>query len=80
MFVIHNTADNHLGRMTFVPDREDRPGTKVIHCGDVLLRHRKSVHVHVLVMYAAKNFLTRYSSVAKKFCYGRIFGTEPVPQ
>ena len=53
MFVIHNTKLqlHHLGRMTFVPDREDRPGTKVIHCGDVLLRHRKLVHVHVLVVY-----------------------------
>ena len=29
---------------------EDRLGTKVIHCGDVLLRHYKSVHVHVRVV------------------------------
>ena len=31
--------------MTFVP--KDRPGTKVIHCGDVLLCH-KEVHVHAM--------------------------------
>ena len=30
--------------------------------------------------YTAKNVLTRYGSVAKKFCYRHIFGTESVLQ
>ena len=41
---IHNASDN----CNYITSEEwplypteDRPGTKVIHCGDVLLRHRK---------------------------------------
>ena len=35
-----------------------------------------SLHIYLAVeLYTAKNVQTQYASVAKKFCYRRIFGT-----
>ena len=52
----------------YIPQKNDlctRPkiglDTKVIHCGNVLLRHRKYVHVHVHVVSSVIN--VKYTNI-----------------